>query len=135
MELVKAEILKLLKMITIVVGILKLVKMMITEAHLFKREKDLLMIQEALKLGDRSMAETHNNSNIKVQLKDNKGPVNTKDINPLFQLGHQERGIQKMISFRIYSKTNLLLKKMTTLLALLWVHKVDQQLVYLAYPA
>jgi len=135
MELVKAEILKLLKMITIVVGILKLVKMMITEAHLFKREKDLLMIQEALKLGDRSMAETHNNSNIKVQLKDNKGPVNTKDINPLFQLGHQERGIQKMISFRIYSKTNLLLKKMTILLALLWVHKVDQQLVYLAYPA
>ena len=122
-------------MITIVVGILKLVKMMITEAHLFKREKDLLMIQEALKLGDRSMAETHNNSNIKIQLKDNKGPVNTKDINPLFQLGHQERGIQKMISFRIYSKTNLLLKKMTILLALLWVHKVDQQLVYLAYPA
>jgi len=135
MELVKAEILKLLKMITIVVGILKLVKMMITEAHLFKREKDLLMIQEALKLGDRSMSEIHNNSNIKVQLKDNKGPVNTKDINPLFQLGHQERGIQKMISFRIYSKTNLLLKKMTILLALLWVHKVDQQLVYLAYPA
>jgi len=135
MELVKVEILKLLKMITIVVGILKLVKMMITEAHLFKREKDLLMIQEALKLGDRSMSETHNNSNIKVQLKDNKGPVNTKDINPLFQLGHQERGIQKMISFRIYSKTNLLLKKMTILLALLWVHKVDQQLVYLAYPA
>ena len=98
-----------------IVEILLLVKTMIMETLLVRKEELLILV--ALILEDKSVVEIHSyNINNRYLKKDHTEEVNIKDTNQLFHKEHRERRMQKMISFRICSKTNFQ-KKMKILLA------------------
>lgn len=115
MEVVMVENFLRLMMNINIVEILLLVKTMIMETLLVRKEELLILV--ALILEDKSVVEIHSyNINNRYLKKDHTEEVNIKDTNQLFHKEHRERRMQKMISFRICSKTNFQ-KKMKILLA------------------